>query len=214
MIGLSGTHGTGKTTLARAFAQKQDIPVVLTTASGVMHSLGLDPAADYPIDIRIGAQEAILHAFEKQYADATRRTPLFIADRTPLDLASYILADVQRATLLARPEVARLVTIYVQKCFVSLNRWFSTVLLVQPGIQIEPGREGKAGACEAFMEHQNTLLRGLIGDTRSEVKGYVIPRTVTDLDERIKCVGNAFSAAFQHQTAAVQLHKAAGGHVH
>jgi predicted ATPase len=213
MIGLSGTQRTGKTTLARAFAEKQDIPVVLTTASGVYHSLGLDPARDYPIHIRLGAQEAVLLAFEKQYAAATAKTPLFITDRTPLDLASYMLADVQRSTFATDTGVALLVTDYVERCFASLNRWFSTVLLVQPGISTV-NEEGKALACPAFMEHQNSLLRGLLADERSKVRGFVIGRQFTGLDDRVKCVGNAVMAAFERHTMQIEQHKAAGGKLH
>jgi len=214
MLGLAGTHNTGKTTLAKEFAQKRDIPVVLTSASQVYHSLGMDPAADYSIEQRIGAQKTILHAFTRQYAHAAQKTPLFIADRTPLDLISYMLADIQRATVLDAPRLGELITGYVDECYEVLNRFFSTVLVVQPGIPLQPNREGKAGACPAFMEHQNMILRGSLNDDRCQVRGFLIPKGVTDLQQRVKCIDNAYINAFQRQTEAVANLRAEGAMLH
>lgn len=214
MIGLSGTHGSGKTTLAEAFGRKSHVPVVLTSASGVYHSLGLDPAADYPVEVRLGAQAAILHAFTRQYSHAQDKNPVFIADRTPLDLISYMLADIQRATVLENPGAQAMVMQYIEDCYGVLNRFFSAVLIVQPGIPLQPGREGKAGACPAFMAHQNALLKGLLNDDRVKTRGYLMPTTVLDLDDRVKCVENAYLNAFRRQTEQVEVHKASGGMLH
>lgn len=210
MIGLTGAQGTGKTTLAKAFAQKQDIPVILTSTTQVMHSLGLDPAADYPLATRIASQRAILHAFERQYAHAQEVSPVFISDRTPLDLIAYMLADIQRTTVLDEPELAKLVTDYVTDCYAALNRFFATVLIVQPGLPIQRGREGKADACPAYMEHFNMIAKGSLNDDRCKVRGYLIPKAVLDLDARVKCVGNGYANAFERHTQEAAVLQAAG----
>ena len=67
MIGLTGAHRTGKTTLAKEYGIANDIPVVLTSASKVFHDMGLSPQEDYPIDIRMTIQENILKSFAEQY---------------------------------------------------------------------------------------------------------------------------------------------------
>lgn len=187
---MSGAHRTGKTTLAQAFAQQKDIPFVRTSATEVFKMLGLDPSKEYPIEERIAIQEAILAAFEAQYADATRRTPLWISDRTPIDLASYMLADIQRETVARQPALGELVADYKLRCIESANRWFSVIVLVQPGIATRD-EVGKALACPAFMEHLNDLQHGLMKDERAAFKNFYIPRQYTALDDRIACVSSA-----------------------
>lgn len=210
MIGLCGAHRVGKTTLAQAFAQQQDIPFVRTSATEVFNALGKDPKAEYSIEERLGIQEAILHAFERQYADAQNRSMAFIADRTPIDLASYMLADVQRSTFAGKPELAKMVTDYVDRCINSANRWFSTIVLVQPGITLIE-ESGKAPACPAYIEHINALQTGLLLDERLTVRHYMIPRGYTDLQDRIDSVVNAVSHAVK-QTCAMRI--ATGAPVH
>lgn len=201
MIGLSGPNGTGKSTLAQAFAKEEQIPFVATSASEVFRRMDLDPKADYPFEIRMLMQETLLMVFERQYEEAAKLSSLFITDRTPIDLASYLLADVQRSSLVESPEMARQVTEYVAKCFKSSSRFFSTIILVQPGIQTDLIREGKAPSCPAYQEHLNTIQLGLLCDERNMGQRYVIPRRVTDLAKRVDAVRLMSKAAFEANQA-------------
>lgn len=189
-LGLTGAQRTGKTTLADAFAKAQNMPLVRTSATEVFAILGKDPKVEYPIGERIAIQESILLAFEGLYSKAGKTAPVWVADRTPLDLAGYMLADVQRSTLADQPEVARMVNGYVQRCLEATNRWFSTVVLVQPGIALVE-EAGKAPACPAFIEHFNTLQLGFLVDPRLKVTSYVIPRRYTDLQDRMDSISKA-----------------------
>jgi len=193
-LALVGAHRTGKSTLARAFAQTHDIPFVQTGATEVFKALGLDPKAEYPIAERIAIQTSILSAFEAQWLDAMSRSTFFISDRSPIDLASYLLADVTRQTLAGQPAVAEAVNYYVQRCLESANRFFATIVLVQPGIQLVE-EEGKAPACPAYMEHLNALQLGLLTDSRLQARNYVIRRECLDLEVRVQCLGNCLRAA-------------------
>lgn len=197
MIGLTGPNGAGKSTLAQAFAQAEGIPFVATSASKVFRHMGLDPGLEYPFGIRLLVQEMLLRVFERQYERASRKSPLFIADRTPIDLASYLLADVQRTALTASPELALRATDYVNKCFSSAARFFSTIVQVQPGVQTPLVREGKAPSCPAYQEHLNAIQIGLLCDERNLSRRYVLPRSITDIDKRIKAVQAAVSTAFE-----------------
>lgn len=202
MIGLTGAHRTGKTTLAEAFAQAVGIAFVRTSGSEVFRIIGRDPKAEYPIEERIAIQEGILYAFEKQYAHAASVSPVFVADRCPIDLAGYMLADVQRSTLAGDPDVAVMVNDYVRRCLESTNRWFGTVVLVQPGIALVEA-EGKAPACLAFMEHLNALQAGLLVDERFESLHFMMPRRVTNLAQRVEALRNASLSALQ---STAQMH--------
>lgn len=201
MIGLSGPNGTGKSTLAQAFAQEEQIPFVATSASEVFRRMDLDPKADYPFEIRMLMQETLLMVFDRQYEEAAKLSSLFISDRTPIDLASYLLADVQRSALVESPEMALRVTQYVEKCFKSASRFFSTIILVQPGIQTSLIREGKAPSCPAYQEHLNTIQLGLLCDERNMGQRYVIPRRITDLERRVDAVRLMSRAAFNANEA-------------
>lgn len=163
---------------------------VKTSTSEVFAAIGCDPKVEYPIDQRIAIQEAILYALERQYSAARVKNPVFVSDRTPLDLAMYLLADIQRSTLAGSPEVAKLVLDYVQRCFDSTNQWFSTVVLVQPGIVLVE-EAGKAPACPANIEHLNAVLGGLLLDPRLMSGHFMIPRKYTFLEHRIAALSNA-----------------------
>jgi predicted ATPase len=213
MIGICGAQRVGKSTLAQAFAQKHELTFVKTSTSEVFAALGRDPKVEYPIDERISIQEAILYAIEKQYAAARKRHPVFVCDRTPLDLAMYMLADIQRSTLAGQPEVAGLVLDYVSRCFDSTNQWFSTVVMLQPGIKLvdEPG---KAPACPVNIEHLNTIIGGLMLDQRLISRHYMIPRKYTNLEQRVDSLGNAINASNETgKTTQTQL-SAAGIFLH
>jgi hypothetical protein len=81
---------------------------VQTSTSGVFEQLGCDPKAEYSIEKRLMIQEVVLSTMERQYRKAREKGQLFIADRTPIDAASYMLSEVHR-TAIDSPEVSRLV---------------------------------------------------------------------------------------------------------
>lgn len=213
MIGLSGAHRTGKTTLGMEFAKQMGIPFVRTSATEVFAAIERDPKADYPIAERIGIQEAILYAFERQYAYAREQAGTFIADRTPIDLASYMIADVQRTTTAEMPEVATLINDYVERCLVSASQWFSVIVLVQPGITLVEA-PGKAPACPAYIEHLNFAQKGLMMDPRLLAKPYFIPRTVLDLQGRVDSVKNAIEHATDFAKAIAKRRDEMGVYLH
>ena len=194
VIGLSGSHRVGKTTLAQAFAERHGIPFVRTSATEVFAAIGRNPKVDYPIEERISIQEAILYAFEKQYAQARKVSGVFVADRTPIDLASYMLADVLRGTTAENPALSALIDGYVDKCLLSASEWFAVIVLVQPGIALVEA-DGKAPACSAYIEHLNALQAGLMLDPRLHSRHYMIARQFTDLEQRIQCLGHAVANA-------------------
>jgi predicted ATPase len=209
VIGLSGPHRVGKTTLAQAFAQKCEIPFVRTSATEVFAMIGKDPKADYPIEERIAIQEAILYAFERQYAEARSRAEVWISDRTPIDLASFMMADIQRSTFDGSPELAAMVNDYVKRCIDATNLWFSVVVLVQPGI-VTVEAEGKAPACPAYMEHLNSLQLGLLLHEKLESRHFLIPRRFTSLEHRVESLKNATVAANESYRLSACRRKASG----
>lgn len=207
MIGLAGSHRSGKSTLARAFAEKHGVPFVQTSALAVFEEMGLDPAKTYDFDTRLRVQEEILVRFDKLYAEYAC-VELAIADRTPLDLASYLLGDVSNETLNESQE-ERLGK-YVSECFAVCNKRFSIVLVVQPGIEVVP-MKGKASASLGYREHLNSLVLGFSVDERLLSSHFYIPRTMLNLDERVGAVEYAVQrsrerALSQRQALGISVH--------
>lgn len=207
MIGFSGAHRVGKTTLAQAFAEKHDMTFLKTSATEVFRAAGLNPAASMPIDTRIAIQESMLQVFEKHYAAAATKSTigLFVADRTPIDLAAYLLAEVQQNTTVGQEqETVNFAAQYVKRCLECADRWFSTILIVQPGIQVVEA-DGKARGCPLFMEHLNTLMLGLTADERLKCRNYYIPRRVVSLEARLHASERAVARGVESFNAEREL---------
>lgn len=180
LIGLAGAHRTGKSTLAERFSEVSGYTLVVSGASGTFKRLGMDPKADYPLDTRIAIQEAILEDMEKTFEAAS---VFSVIDRTPVDMAAYLLADVSRASVTPKQD-ARVVK-YVDRCMALVRKHFSVIVVVQPGIEVKE-EEGKAPGAASYMEHINMLCLGMItagGLTPS--KAFSIGRRCVGLDDRV-----------------------------
>lgn len=184
-VGLVGSHRTGKTTLAKLFAERQETEFVQTSVSELFKQLGFDPKADYDFATRLFIQRKILETVDAQYCKASG---VFITDRTPLDMLSYTLADVTRQNM--TPEFTKEVMQYSRDCFEVTNRHFGLLMLVSPGIKIEEA-EGKAPANEAYMDHIHYIALGLLVSQEVKSEHYYIPRHMTDLEDRYEALVRA-----------------------
>lgn len=180
MIGLCGAHRTGKTTLARNFAAKNGIPFVETSVSAIWYELGYDPAQTYDFGTRLIVQEEILKRVDAKFSEYAGQE--FITDRTPLDMAAYTLADAIGERV---PEQCQQrMKDYLNACFEATNKRFGVICLVQPGIALK-AEPGKAAMNEAYIEHLNSLLFGLMVDERVKCQHFYIPRAITGMEERM-----------------------------
>jgi len=176
LIGLCGSHRTGKTTLAELLAGKAGIPFVKTGTSEVFRECGLDPSKPIDFGKRLWIQEKILDAAEKVWRAGRKQS---ITDRTPLDMAAYTLGDIQGATEVDFEALER----YLDRCFEATNKFFSMLVLIQPGIPLIH-EEGKAALNKGYLEHLNFLILGLCNDERVKRKCLCLPRAVMGLDQR------------------------------
>ena len=204
MIGLCGSHRVGKTTLALEFASEVEIPFVQTQASSVFERMGLNPAADYPLDIRFEVQHEILSEAEQQYAEAGR---VFVTDRTPIDMMAYTLADIRNKSLTTKGE--EVLQEYLKRCVAVTNRFFSILVVVQPGIELRPER-GKAALSQGYIEHISRLVMGLVVSEEIHANHYYIPKRIVSLEERVQCLHTVLNKTVMGHRKAIEQAEAAG----
>lgn len=212
MKGLCGAQGVGKTTLAKAYADKHGAIFVETSVSKVIRAFGYDPSrADYDFSTRLDIQEEVLKQVDAIYSCVPVGIDA-VADRTPLDMLAYTMSEAIGNNVL--PEDQERFAAYVQKCFEVTNKRFSAIVLVQPGIPLQADRDGKAVANLAYMEHLNSLILGLTVDARLKCAHFYLPRQLLDLTERV----DAFEGAARMVTQIAHRHLGeyigAGGMVH
>lgn len=148
MLALAGAHRSGKTTLARALAAAAKVEFLETKVSGVFANLGIDPKADLPFDQRLFVQNEILRSLEVQYA--LRKGSVFIADRSPLDVLGYTMAEIRRDTLddAGRERVYD----HVRYATKIIKDNLHGIALVRP-LPNQVTGPGKAQACPLYMDH-------------------------------------------------------------
>ncbi|UUZ75434.1 hypothetical protein LP414_27345 [Polaromonas sp. P1(28)-13] len=157
--------------------------------SKIIRDFGHDPSkTDYDFKTRLDIQEEVLKQVDAIY-DCVPAGVDAIADRTPLDMLGYTMAEAIGENVL--PEDQNRFAAYVQRCFDVTNKRFSAVVLLQPGIPLIPGRDGKAVANLAYMEHLNSLILGLTVDPRLKTSHFYIQRHQLSVEERLGALEGA-----------------------
>jgi hypothetical protein len=182
MIGLVGAHRTGKTTLAKAYAEETQVPYVETASSAVFERLGYSPKVDYDFTTRMIIQNAILDDAVAKYSQCAGT---FVTDRTPIDMLAYTIADIQRENVTL--EQSKEFTKYFHRCFEESNKRFMCLTLIQPAIEIVDAK-GKAPANPAYMEHLNTIMLGLLVGEYNSSSHFYLPRRTTKIEERVEAL--------------------------
>jgi hypothetical protein len=188
-IGLCGAHGTGKTTLAIALSQKLGIPYIPIDASNVFLEHKFHPSDKLDIRTRLFLQQKILAKAEDIWFDVDE--PSFICDRTPLDMAAYMLADVGNGELDKHKHTHKHthtqseVMDYLQDCFNVTARYFGKIVLIPPAIPFVE-REYKAAINQPLIFKLHTQLLGMLNYLDLPYKE--LPKDCLDLGDRVKFV--------------------------
>ncbi|WP_323016375.1 AAA family ATPase [Castellaniella sp.] len=193
-FGLSGPHRSGKTTLAKAFAEHEDIPLVQTTASGVFARLGLSPSETLSFEKRITVQRHILDAFDAQWGAVAGG--VFISDRTPIDMMAYTMVEIGQEPIGASNEAE--LTRYLKDCRNVLSMRFSTVVLLGSGIPIVDA-PGKASLSRPFIDHLSMVIDGLCVMPGITPAVFRIDPSETGLAERVQALSEIIDDQFAAQ---------------
>ena len=158
--GLSGASGTGKTTLAKDVSIAMGITYHDASVTAIMQRIGFDPVGvSHDLDSRIKAQNHLLDAYCADIR-AIKHYP-FITDRTPLDMAAYMLGEVtMRNTTEAQGQA---IHDYVQRCLKATEKLFDAFVLVPPlpSYEASATRPAPNKAYQLLIHH---LIRALAED--------------------------------------------------
>ena len=179
-IGISGSHRTGKTTLAKVISKKIGIPFIKTSTSAVFKQHGLHPAQPLDFQTRLWVQH---HVIETAVSVWQAEKSAFITDRTPIDFMAYTLADIQGATQVNFAQLEA----YLTYCFEVTNQFYTKITVLQPAIPLVY-EEDKAALNRAYMEHLNIIIQGLCSDERVKCSSIIIKRNIISIDERVETV--------------------------
>lgn len=187
LIGITGTHGTGKTTLAKEMAVRCEWVLVKTDVSGVFLKHDEDPRKWMPLAKRIEVQNDILDTLVEQWREA-RKLPedsITVTDRTPYCFIAFMLAEISGYDALPEEE-NRLVVDYVQRCENAALEFFDLIVYLPMAIPFVPA-VGKVQAVngQAYREHYDRLLQGslLIAPQLYYMNGVGLVERVVELDQ-------------------------------
>lgn len=180
-IAFCGAHGTGKTTLAIALEKKLGIPYIPIDASDVFLQCKFHPSDKLDIRNRLFVQQKILEKAEGIWFDVDE--PSFICDRTPLDMAAYLLADIGNGELDQRTQTE--VMDYLADCFNVTIQCFDKIVLVPPAIAFVE-REYKAAINEPLIFELHALLLGMLAYL--DLPYRELPKDCLELGDRVQFV--------------------------
>lgn len=185
-VGLAGAHRVGKTTLAQVYSQRWTVPFVETSLSKIYEKSGLSVNDDIPYAQRLEIQHKLLSHIKEVYKSQSGTQ--FITDRTPIDLAAYLLSYMPHNV---DESLSKATTDYIDDCFKATDCHFDQIVVIQPGIALDETGLSSKGACiEAWIEKLNYLIRGLVQTHKLALAtSYIFGRHMTDLDERVAAVG-------------------------
>lgn len=180
MHGLSGAHRTGKTTLAIKTSEAAGIPYLKFDTASVFEKLGTTFSDIQTVSDRIEVQRAIIQYAHNLYRD---QVVAFVTDRTPVDIAAYLMADIT-ANVGTPAEQSAILEMY-EDCIDITAQHFKTIVCVPPGIPYVAA-EGKPPMNAAYQMHHHLLCLGISKDTRLiDTTVCSIRKNVINLDDRV-----------------------------
>jgi predicted ATPase len=161
VFAFSGSHRSGKTTLARAVADDLGIEFHETRTGDVMKELGINMVGDMSLLDRIHAQEILLGHHLKVIADLPR--PL-IVDRCPIDMLAYTIAEVGMQSLKSNAELDARLQHYAGMCVKATDMHYCAGIICPP-LPSYDAQDGKPPVSRAYQTHIHHLIMGVFAES-------------------------------------------------
>lgn len=181
MFSLSGPHRAGKTTICKDVEAKYGIPYFDASVTVLMRSKGIDPVALTSVEERLKNQELLLDLYLENLSAAPRPC---LTDRSPLDMAAYMLAEVGMHGCPA--DLGEEITRYMKRCVEETDLHFGMVIIVDP-LRLYEVSPDKPPLNTAYQWHHRFLVAGLAGKLERTNVATVL---VEDRERRAIAVGN------------------------
>lgn len=180
MISLVGAHRTGKTTLAKAYAEKHGYRFLPTSMSSVYQDFGMSPNDPMNFDVRLTVQWALLQKMRAVYSSS--KTESFVADRSPVDLIAYTALNIPRNLA---PQQLDAYQVYRDACLKLLHDHLDLLILVHPGIPLVEDAT-KATADPVYIETLHNYMAGLLAGPNVNVSVRQIKPEILKLEDRVE----------------------------
>lgn len=183
MFGIAGAHRSGKTTLALALSESLGIKFLCTNASGVAKDLGVNLIDSLGLSDRLSVQEALL---DRHVLDLRKQKNLFITDRTPIDMASYMMCEVRMADLngVENDGLDQRIAAYVERCVDVTKKYYGGVMCIEP-LDTYEVLPNKPWSSIVYQAHIQSCIFGLLMRTSNDQRVYYC--RASDLTERMNC---------------------------
>jgi len=193
-IGFTGAHRSGKTTLARLVSTEYGLHRVESPAGAIAAKYGFDMGADNRLALQkqpdentgVDMQQCIMD----ELTTRLRGRDSFVVDRTPIDVAAYMLAD---ATAGAGDADARHCAVKMVTDAINLTQELFDVVILVPPLPIFVEEVGKPPMNQAYQDHHHFLCRGMLFDEDLDVWWDEIRRDTFNLSERMDLVRGAIA---------------------
>ena len=180
-IALFGAHRTGKTSLAKEFAEATRIPFVQSTVSKDMKNLNVATDTAFEMQKRLETQEKIFESYKNLMSDKVA----LVTDRSPLDFALYTILEVSNNF----PNDVELISRYqnyLDSC-IQESKKFDKIYLLQPGIEIVK-EGGKGNSVKPVIDKLNLIALGLASKLETNI--VIIPDYILNLSQRVEFLLN------------------------
>lgn len=180
-IALFGAHRTGKTSLAKEFAEATRIPFIQSTVSKDMKNLNVETDTAFEMQKRLETQEKIFESYKNLMSDKVA----LVTDRSPLDFALYTILEVSNNF----PNDVELISRYqnyLDSC-IQESKKFDKIYLLQPGIEIVK-EGGKGNSVKPVIDKLNLIALGLASKLETNI--VIIPEHILNLSQRVEFLLN------------------------
>lgn len=182
IIGLAGAHRCGKSTLARILSDELNIKLFETNTADVAKAMGVNAVGSLTLSERLNFQQKLL----AHHISALKSRDICITDRTPLDMASYMLCEIGMNHLNEREndELDARIVDYLELCVEATAKYYTGVLCLCPldTYEVLPGKPTNSAAYQA---HVQMCIKGLLMEVMGRTN--VIICMDTALTKRVEC---------------------------
>lgn len=187
ILGLAGSHRSGKTTLARAVAARGGIAFYDGSFGRLARTLGFESVARMSVVQRLTMQNRVLDLYDREIQSEVADR---ITDRTPLDMLAYLMAEVGMHAGLEEA-ASKAIVAYRNRCIALTRDLFDDVFLLQ-ALPVYVVADGKPSDDPAYQTHIQTLIEGAIFAARGTLPITAIDTFAPDL--RLAAVLDAMTA--------------------